>query len=266
MNHCEIGDCRDIMRRWIKEGLKVQMCVTSPPYWGGLRDYGMQGQFGLEREPHEHVARMVEVFRLVRDVLLDDGTLWLNIGNAFAASGKGGGGCEGDRPAWGSVIKRKGFRMPPPGFKMKDLVLIPAMIAEALRKDGWYLRQEIIWSKGAAIEPMRLDRPATSHEHLFLLSKAEHYFACDPAWGWTQTVWRIPTQSSGDPPQFPQGLVKPCILAGSRPGDIVLDPFMGSGTTGQVAQDLGRRWLGCELNPAYAMLQADRTRQQAMIL
>lgn len=261
MSRLLIGDCRESMRALIAEGVKVQMCVTSPPYWGGLRDYGSEGQLGLERDPFEYVATMVDVFDLVGALIRDDGTLWLNIGDVFAASGKGGGGNRGGRKSWETVRERKGFRMPPAGYKMKDLTLVPFALADGLRKAGWYLRQSIIWRKPAASEPMRLDRPACSHEYLFLLARSEHYFARNPGqkW-WGHSVWDIRTDSDGShPAQMPSELAERCILAGSRPGDIVFDPFFGSGTTGEVAQRMGREWIGCELNPEYGQLAERRT-------
>jgi site-specific DNA-methyltransferase (cytosine-N4-specific) len=247
-------------------GVRVQMCVTSPPYWGGLRDYGITGQLGLERDPADYVRAMVEVGRSVRSVLADGGTFWLNIGDAYAASGKGGGGNAGDRFAWESVRERKGFRMPPAGYKMKDLVLASFAVADALRTDGWYLRSTIIWRKPAAVEPTRLDRPALSHEYIFLLANAEIYTAYQPgaSW-WGHTVWEITQDRDGiHPAAFPRELAGRCIEVGSKPGDVVLDPFMGSGTTAQAAEHLGRQWIGCELNPEYLPMQAQRLAQRAM--
>jgi len=256
------------MRDLIAQGVKVQMCVTSPPYWGGLRDYGHPGQLGLERNPADYVAALVQVFRMLRDLLAEDGTLWLNIGDVFAASGKGGGGNAGDRTSWDTVRERKGFRMPPSGYKMKDLTLVAFSLADALRRDGWYMRQTIIWRKPSAVEPMRLDRPATSHEYLFLLAKAEHYYARAPegAKWWGHSVWDITSDSDGEhPAMMPTELAQRCILCGSEVGDIVLDPFFGSGTTGQVAQALGRNWIGCELQEDYEALQRRRTAQTGMV-
>lgn len=263
MNKVFFGDCRDTMRDLIAQGVKARMCVTSPPYWGGLRDYGRPGQLGLERNPAEYVETLVQVFGLVRDILTPDGTLWLNVGDVFAASGKGGGGKLADRSSWATVKERKGFRMPPPGYKMKDLTLVPFALADALRRDGWYLRQTIIWRKPAAVEPMRLDRPASSHEYLYLLARAEHYYARNPgAKWWGHSVWDIGSDSDGShPAAMPTELAQRCILCGSEPGDLILDPFMGSGTSGRAAETLGRRWIGCELNQDYEPLQKERTAQ-----
>jgi DNA modification methylase len=283
MNKVFFGDCRDNLRQMAAAGVTVQMCVTSPPYFG-LRDYGHEGQLGLEQTPGDYVAAMVEVFRAVRDVLADDGTLWLNIGDSYA--GSMGGSFKSDE-AWQAFIdraKEKDYlpgvrartpyqrtRMQVEGCKPKDLIGIPWMLAFALRSDGWYLRQEVIWDKPNAIpEPVK-DRPTRSHETLFLLSKRRAYYydheaIKEPSEHNTsgkrnrRSVWTIPKQNfkGAHFAVFPPALVEPCILAGSRPGDIVLDPFMGSGTTAAVAVQHGRQYIGCELNQEYAPLQAER--------
>lgn len=325
MNKIEFGDCRDIMRRWAAAGVRAQTCVTSPPYFG-LRDYGAAGQIGLEESPDDYVAAMVDVFRCVRDVLADDGTLWLNIGDSYAGSGRGGypggkGGLEGTTEGQDnsraareaqkvSASQRlncptnRGARNVDGDAKPKDLIGIPWMLAFALRADGWYLRQEIIWAKatsgstreGSAMPESVRDRCAKSHETIFLLAKSpRYYFDVDaikePAQNWgirdrsnmrggttdpklkhgglsdcthekgnRRSVWRCnPTRYAGAHfATYPPALITPCVLAGSRPGDIVLDPFMGSGTTAAVASQLGRQYLGCELNPEYQALQVER--------
>jgi site-specific DNA-methyltransferase (adenine-specific) len=200
-------------------------------------------------------------------VLADGGALWLNLGNTYAASGKGGGGNRGDRFAWQTVRERKGFRMPPSGFKRKDLVLVACLVAEALRKDGWFLRASLVWRKSSAPEPKRHDRPSVSHESLFLLSKSEQSFVHDvgEAW-WNHSVWDIRTDARAEhPAAYPEELVRRCILAGSTKGDTVLDPFCGSGTTGAVALKHGRCFIGIELNPEYVAMAerrvAEATRQ-----
>lgn len=311
MNNCEIGDCREIMRRWVAEGVRVQMCVTSPPYWG-LRDYGVPEQLGLESTPEEYVRNMVEVFRLVRELLAEDGTLWLNLGDSYAGSRTGEQGVTGQM-ADREVSKHRGniATKIAPGCKPKDLVGIPWRVAFALRADGWYLRQDIIWSKPNPMPESVRDRCTKSHEYLFLLSKrASYYYDADAiaepyaheyrvgplsigkeysaasgrndggehrtgaglgdATGTRnkRSVWTVTTQPYADAhfATFPPALIEPCILAGSRSGDVVLDPFMGSGTTGEVAQNLGRQWLGCELSAEYGKLQAKRTAQLGMVL
>jgi hypothetical protein len=168
----EFGDCRDIMRNWIELGVKVHTCVTSPPYFG-LRDYKCDGQIGLEKTPDEYIATLVDVFRHVRELLVDDGTLWVNIGDTYATNG------GGDQQA----------RRAPGGIKPKDLIGIPWMLAFALRADGWYLRQDIIWHKPNPMPESVRDRCTKAHEYVFLLSKGPRYFfdsdaIKEPSAGW----------------------------------------------------------------------------------
>jgi DNA modification methylase len=318
VNQIEFGDCREIMRRWYSDGVKVQTCVTSPPYFG-LRDYGHEGQIGLEQTPEEYVAVMVEVFRCVRDVLADDGTLWLNIGDSYAAA-RGGthqpaetlAGGKGGKMADGSIVNRDRHAGYNPtrnaaaiGLKHKDLIGIPWLLAFALRADGWYLRQDIIWHKPNPMPESVRDRCTKAHEYIFLLSKSDRYlFDSDaikepcvntrkpgrkirdtrethgtgsgnsginnlmnryhngdmPTHRNRRSVWEVSTvpYKGAHFATFPPALIEPCILAGSRTGDIVLDPFMGSGTTAMVAVQHGRRFLGCELNEGYDSLQQKR--------
>lgn len=311
MNIIEFGDCRGTMRRWSSDGVKAQMCVTSPPYFG-LRDYRHDGQIGLEKTPEEYITSMVEVFRCVRDMLFEDGTLWLNIGDSYAAQrggthqpaetlagGKGGKTLDGftvnrDRHA-GYNPTRNAHAI---GLKHKDLIGIPWMLAFALRADGWYLRQDIIWHKPNPMPESVRDRCTKAHEYVFLLTKSQNYYFDSEAMKEPgvipagtkgakgsverqaqkgvnarppeykiydgmrnrRSVWSIQTKpyKGAHFATFPPALIEPCILAGSRPGDIVLDPFMGSGTTAQVALQNGRRYMGCELNAEYGALQQER--------
>jgi len=302
MNIIEFGDCRTTMRRWVALGFRAQMCVTSPPYFG-LRDYGHPGQLGLEKSPDEYVKSMVEVFRCVRDVLADDGVLWLNLGDSYAANrsyqvpSTKGGPKHGDSQSVGGAASRV-----PDGLKPKDLIGIPWRVAFALQADGWYLRQDIIWHKPNPMPESVTDRCTKAHEYIFLLSKSERYFydadaVMEPVAASTierlsqptlsqqvgstrvpgktngnmkavgngetrnrRSVWSVATRpyKGAHFATFPPALIEPCILAGSRPGDIVLDPFMGSGTTAQVALQHGRQYMGCELNPEYEGLQRER--------
>ncbi len=312
MNITHFGDCRETMRMLIAQGLKAQMCVTSPPYFG-LRDYGHAGQIGLEQTPAEYVAAMVEVFSLVWELLDDDGVLWLNLGDSYNAAGRTGHGTrqgfkQGTSRA--SAEKADNCRPSVDSLKPKDLIGIPWRVAFALQEAGWYLRQDIIWHKPNPMPESVTDRCTKAHEYLFLLAKRERYYfdsaaiaepASQPigkpkltgqhkasAGGFTtngtgnsslgsnqgaetrnkRSVWTVPASpySGAHFATFPPALIEPCILAGSRPGDVVLDPFMGSGTTAQVAQALGRRWIGCELNPGYGELQKERTVQGSMVL
>lgn len=313
-NTIEFGDCRQIMRLWAENRVKVQTCITSPPYFG-LRDYGHEGQIGLEETPDAYISVMVEVFRCVRDILADDGTVWLNIGDSYASYRDGKaipdstrGDDIGTLVPKGSAKNRMSSTFRNSGIKHKDLIGIPWMLAFALRADGWYLRQDIIWHKPNPMPESVRDRCTKAHEYIFLLSKSERYFfdsdairqpAAEPTRGktWSErkamgfkgdtkhptkdaiesglhipsfapnpngvnrrSVWTIPTKpfKGAHFATFPPALIQPCILAGSREGDVVLDPFMGSGTTAQVAIENNRKYLGCELNQAYQEIQLQR--------
>ena len=303
MNKIEFGDCRETMRQWKKQGIKAQTCVTSPPYFG-LRDYGHDGQLGLEETPDEYIKAMVEVFRCVWDVLEDDGTLWLNIGDSYCNSnGFARASPEYQREGRNNMPAndRKLDKLHEAGLKTKDLIGIPWMLTFALRADGWYLRQDIIWHKPNPMPESVQDRCTKAHEYIFLLSKSQKYYydiesikepaiyAGDDRGARTdsrrgteansmsgvtgekrnkRSVWTVTTKpyEGAHFAVFPQDLIEPCIMAGAPVGGIVLDPFMGSGTTAQVAQNLGRQYIGCELNPAYMELQNIRTAQQSLIL
>jgi DNA modification methylase len=295
----EFGDCREIMRKWAESGIKAQTCVTSPPYYG-LRDYGHDGQIGLEETPEEYISAMVEVFRCVWDVLEDDGTLWLNIGDSYCGTGSKGDLIDPKNPN-GRNGQSKSKTQKLEGYKSKDLIGIPWMLAFALRADGWYLRQDIIWHKPNPMPEPVQDRCTKSHEYIFLFSKkSKYYYDIDamqePAiyagddrgargdsrrgteansmsgkTGETRnkrSVWSVTTKpySGAHFAVFPPDLIEPCIMAGAPVGGIVLDPFMGSGTTAQVAQNLGRKYLGCELNTEYEILQRERLKQQSLEL
>ena len=328
----EFGDCRETMRRWKEQNVKAQTCVTSPPYYG-LRDYGHDGQIGLEETPEAYISAMVDVFRCVWDVLEDDGTLWLNIGDSYAGSGKGQwkDGEHDPKKAKTNGMKMAIQKPLDIGCKPKDLIGIPWMLAFALRADGWYLRQDIIWHKPNPMPESVQDRCTKAHEYIFLLSKSQKYYfdneaiaeplaassvarlaqptlaqqagsdrvpgktngnmkAVGPRFGgnkygdddseesrtksgneWVQnetgrrnkrSVWTVTTKpyKGAHFATFPPDLITPCILAGAPAGGIVLDPFMGSGTTAAVAIANGRDYLGCELNSAYKDLQDIRIR------
>jgi len=298
-------------------------------------------EIGLEKTPDEFVAAMVEVFGLVRELLADDGVLWLNLGDSYASNPASGGrqsaamtGGEHKRTPSERLYQR------PVGLKPKDLIGIPWRVAFALQEAGWYLRQDIIWHKPNPMPESVTDRCTKAHEYLFLLTKSERYFwdaqamqeraehgppgnkthrhttlaeAGDPFFtgksglvayaerqrskrrqdstnasavpGATEhsglhregserepatrnrrSVWTVPTvpYSGAHFATFPPALIEPCILAGSRTGDVVLDPFGGSGTTAQVAQALGRKWILCELNDAYRPLIDVRVSQPSL--
>lgn len=309
----------------------VDCCVTSPPYYG-LRDYGVDGQIGLEQTPDEYIARLVEVFTEVRRALADDGTLWVNIGDSYAGSGKGGAKHPDNAKHYkqgtsrGMIGSEATTHVSWGAVKPKNLLGIPWRLAFALQSDGWYLRQDIIWSKPNPMPESVTDRCTKSHEYIFLLSKSPRYYfdavaiseravgfddspprGSEGAFGTSQQGRRkgnnltfrgggiytngksfansVPAEreSHGNTPNptglrnkrsvwtvatvgykeahfatFPPELIRPCIRAGCRPGGTVLDPFFGSGTTGEVALQEGRQVIGIELNPDYVALAHDR--------
>ena len=324
------GDCLDILPTL--EDKSVQCCVTSPPYYG-LRDYGCDGQIGLESTPELYVEKLVAAFGEVRRVLADDGTLWLNLGDSYSSGGRGEneehnkflGNGQGKAQSLGAKHT--------PGYKPKNLLGIPWRVAFALQADGWYLRQDIIWAKPNPMPESVTDRCTKSHEYIFLLTKSARYYydneaisepTCtfenrpagvvrdreygydskqramgrhkvgekqvfggrkareneitegDPRfrnaseqWGRTLTlgetrnkrsVWNVTTQPYKEAhfATFPEEIPRTCILAGSKKGDTVLDPFSGAGTTGVVAEKLNRKYIGIELNPQYTKLSEDR--------
>ncbi len=351
LNECHFGDCIETMRGW-PDGI-AQTCVTSPPYFG-LRDYGHAGQIGLEETPAQFVAKLVEVFREVRRVLKDDGTLWLNLGDSYAAN-RGyqvpSTLMNGDTTNQAQAGSGRGMLASDFGLKPKDLIGIPWRVALALQADGWWLRQDIVWHKPNPMPESVTDRCTKSHEYIFLLSKSERYYfdaeaiaeplgqsslerlaqnvenqdGSDRVPGKTngnmkavgrraagnkthkgttayeegeerfrtkaglvnfaererakveagdlvgtrnkRSVWTVATTpyKGAHFATFPTALIEPCILAGAPAGGVVLDPFFGSGTTGQVAQNLGRQFIGCELNPAYKALQDERLQQPGLI-
>lgn len=305
MNKIEFGDCREIMKRWKDQNVKVQTCITSPPYFG-LRDYGVDGQIGLEQTVGEYVANMVDVFRHVWHILEDDGTVWLNLGDSYYNYRPGKGqalnkqtvsNTNQDLP---TTCARRGNKQE--GLKEKDLIGIPWRVAFALQEFGWYLRQDIIWHKPNPMPESVRDRCTKSHEYIFLLSKSPQYYFNNEAIkepsihagrilnydeskykdkngnvkkGYEthvtgkreikdtknkRSVWVVTVKpyKGAHFATFPKELIEPCVLAGSRKNDIVFDPFMGSGTTAQVAFQHGRQYLGCELNKEYEKLQNER--------
>lgn len=300
------GDSLSVLKKIPDES--IQTCVTSPPYFG-LRDYGVDGQLGLEDTVTEYVDNLVNVFREVKRVLKDDGTLWLNLGDSYAGSGKG---------AWKQKDKQRHSYVPDPDspqikktkeFKPKDLMGIPWRVAFALQEDGWYLRSDIIWNKPNAMPESVTDRPTKAHEYIFLLSKSPNYYYDheaikepavhgdpNPPRGSNGTdspnlgrredkkrgffkgkygelafrairdfrnkrsVWTVTTKPYKEAhfATYPPDLIEPCILAGSRINDTILDPFFGSGTTGLVALRNNRSFIGIELNPDYIEIAKKR--------
>ena len=254
----------------------IQTIVTSPPYWG-LRDYkGEEEQLGQEETPEEYVTKMVAFFRLCKPKLKDDGTVWVNIGDTYF--GAKGGHWDSNNSIT-SNLTGKNYRMsrkaPPKHkrLKTKDLTGVPWMFAFSMQKDGWYLRQDIIWHKPNPMPEAVTDRCAKSYEHIFLFSKKPRYYFTPSTikdktvdgseWKFKKDVWIINTASCTDAhfAVFPDEIPEICIKAGTKAGDVVLDPFMGSGTTAKIAQKLGRKWIGFELNEQYAELIQRNTAQ-----
>jgi DNA modification methylase len=289
------GDCIEVMSGM--DAKSVNTCVTSPPYFG-LRDYGCDGQIGLESTVDEYVAKMVEVFSEVRRVLRDDGTLWLNLGDSYASNpASGGPGKQWEGSNQRTPMDRTYTR--PTGLKPKDLIGIPWRVAFALQADGWWLRQDIIWHKPNPMPESVTDRCTKAHEYLFLLSKsARYYYDADAiaeaskyphddrksrsAEGHKRlvggrvsgiqegsatyptrnkrSVWTVTTKTykGAHFATFPPDLIEPCILAGCPDGGTVLDPFLGSGTTIMVAEKNGRIGVGIELNEEYIKIAENR--------
>ena len=293
-----IGNVLDVLPTI--EADRFQCCVTSPPYWG-LRDYDHPDQLGLESTPDDYVARMVAVFREVRRVLKPDGTLWLNLGDSYVAAPQRSATTDPKNPGRDRTGSRPNRRAVD-GLKPKDLVGIPWRVALALQADGWWLRQDIIWHKPNPMPESVTDRPTKAHEYVFLMSKSATYYydaeaIAEPVTRGTagstftggktaasglgrvsdlprdesdtrnaRSVWTIASQpfAGAHFATMPPKLAERCILAGSRIGDEVLDPFLGSGTVGMVAEALGRRWHGVELNPKYEEIIRQRTAQQGL--
>jgi site-specific DNA-methyltransferase (adenine-specific)/site-specific DNA-methyltransferase (cytosine-N4-specific) len=265
-NQCEIiiGDVRKVLEGFPDNLFRT--CVTSPPYWG-LRDYGNGNQIGAENDVRDYIKGLVALFREVRRTLTEDGTLWLNLGDSYTSGGR----------TWRAPDeKNKGramsYRAPTPeGLKPKDLIGVPWRVAFALQEDGWYLRSDIIWNKPNCQPESVKDRPTRSHEYIFLFSKNEKYFydieaIKEPAQDKKQqrknrrTVWNINTEpyAGAHFAVYPRQLVRLCVMAGSEHGDRVLDPFLGSGTTGVVCNELDRACTGIEISEKYAALAKER--------
>ena len=263
INTCLFGDCRDSLDKIKQAGITVQACITSPPYYG-LRDYNVDGQIGLEETPEEYIQGLVEVFRKVRDILDDTGTLWVNIGDSYynyrpgkSYSKQSIASNNQDLPENSPKRNRKLV-----GYKEKDLMGIPWMLAFALRNDGWYLRQDIIWSKPNPMPESVKDRCTKSHEYIFMFSKNQDYYfeTLYEDSRRKRSVWEVQVKPyrGAHFATYPTELIQPCIVSSTRPNDIVLDPFLGSGTTALLSERLNRNWIGCELNEDYRVLQDER--------
>ena len=291
------------------KGLKIQCCVTSPPYFG-LRDYGNESQIGLEQTVEEYIDNLVKVFAKVRKIMADDGVLWVNIADSYAGSGKGRNADGTSAAAKDSkqasnqgtvqgLIQKAGLQN---GCKPKDLIGVPWLLAFALRADGWYLRQDIIWNKPNAMPESVTDRCTKSHEYIFMLTKSKKYYFNNEAIkepakyagdkrgertdsrrnikGYNsvsgntgefrnkRSVWNVTTKplKHAHFAAFPIDLIEPCILSTSKENDIIFDPFMGSGTTAIAAELHGRKWAGCELNEDYVKIMQQRLNKEFEVL
>ena len=265
---CQIicGDAREELQTI--PDCTIQACVTSPPYWG-MRDYGVADQIGAEDTIDEYIGHLRSIFSQVRRVLRPDGVLWLNLGDTYSSGDRGWRAPDPKNSA-----RAMSYRpLTPEGLKPKDLLGVPWRVAFALQSDGWYLRSDIIWHKPNAQPESVKDRPTRAHEYMFLLSKSERYYydweaVKEPANGSHKTrnrrsVWSIHTDSKHPPhlAVFPPELVRICVLSSSKPGDYVLDPFMGSGTVAAVCMDTGRNFLGIEIKEEYAVIARTRVNE-----
>lgn len=248
------------------EANSVQCCVTSPPYWG-LRDYEHPAQIGSELSPKDYVENLVTVFREVRRVLRQDGTVWLNVGDGYARNG--GTGNHGPNAVVGNtkkLIQKRNCKVPDCwGLKDRDLIGLPWRVAFALQEDGWILRSKITWVKKNPMPESVKNRPTNSTEEVFMFARSPVYFY-DPngvreeSGANLRNHWVLSPDSSrsGHPATFPRELARRCVLLGSREGDTILDPFSGSGTTGIAANELNRKAVLIEINPIYAETSKER--------
>lgn len=237
----------------------VQCVITSPPYWG-LRDYGIEGQIGLEAQLQQYINNLLSVFKEVKRVLAPDGVLWINIGDGYTSGNRGYRAPDKKNPARAMSIRPD----TPNGLKPKDLLGVPWRLAFALQSDGWYLRSDIIWNKPNAMPESVKDRPSRSHEYIFMLTKNEKYYYDSVSIRENnrnkRTVWTVNTVPFAEAhfATFPPKLIEPCIISSSRPNDFILDPFFGSGTVGEVAYINERQFIGIELNPEYVEIAKNR--------
>lgn len=344
-----LGNSLSILKELPDES--VQCCITSPPYWN-LRDYGVEGQIGIELKMEEYIDKMVIVFKEIKRILRNDGTLWLNIGDSYAVSGLAGKNPDyiKKHKQFGKKMYQKALGMPrykpPSGLKPKDLCGIPWRLAFALQSDGWYLRSDIIWHKPNPMPESVEDRPTKSHEYIFLMSKSPKYYydaysiaedykektlttfnkeskgrvdgsgliksenwhndlpikkpkewkiptdgrrknkynqsglnnhsgyynsngeLIDSGKANKRDVWTVPTKPYKEAhfATFPENLIKPCILAGTSMGDVIIDPFIGAGTTAYVAKEFNRKSIGIDINEQYIKLTINRLIQEVLDL
>lgn len=266
-----LGDSRDAINK-IPDNT-FQTVITSPPYWG-LRDYGHEDQIGAEPFVDDYIKDLVAIFRDVRRVLKPDGTFWLNIANCYTSGGRKWR--QSDKKNRGRAMSYRPDT--PPGLKKKDLIGVAWMLAMALQHDGWYLRSDIVWHKPNCQPESVRDRVTNSHEYLFMLTKSEKYFFNQEAIkepsvnGHSRknkrSVWMINTEPFPEAHYavFPKELVRPCILAGSKAGDIVFDPFFGTGTVGSIALETARLCVGLEIKQDFLKIAKRRPKQTQPLL
>jgi site-specific DNA-methyltransferase (cytosine-N4-specific) len=252
------GDARRLLRS-IPDAT-FQTTITSPPYWS-LRDYGIEGQIGIEDSIDQYLAGLVALFDEVRRVTREDGTLWLNVGDSYTSGGRTWRAPDRKNPVRAMDVRPT----TPDGLKPKDLVGVPWRLAFALQESGWYLRSDLIWHKPNCQPESVKDRPTRAHEYLFLFSRSERYVydaqaVRGPNDRNLRTVWEVNTKPYREAhfATFPLQLVEPCARLSTSPGDLILDPFIGSGTTGVAAIEAGRRFVGIELNPEYVEIAERR--------
>lgn len=257
-----VGDAETTLTR-VPTGA-VQSVITSPPYWS-LRDYEAEGQIGMAEPLPIFIKSLVGVFDQVHRVLADNGTVWVNLGDSYTSGNRGWRAPDRKNPARAMAVRPP----TPEGLKEKDLIGVPWRFALAMQDAGWYLRSDIIWYKPNCQPESVRDRPTRSHEHIFVFSKSPRYlYDVDAVRGPNgrrlRDVWDINT--TGYPgahfATYPPELVRRCMTIGTHPGHYVLDPFFGSGTTGQVARSHGRPFIGCEVNPNYVPLALDRVQSE----
>jgi site-specific DNA-methyltransferase (adenine-specific) len=258
-----LGNALDVLKRIPSESF--QSVITSPPYWG-VRNYGIDGQIGLETTIDQYLNKLLLVFAEVKRVLKNDGTLWLNIGDIYTSGNRG---YRASDKRYSARFLPEGRPDNPMGLKNKDLIGLPWRLAFVLQNDGWFLRSDIIWHKPNAMPESVKDRPIKSHEYIFLFSKNEKYYydytnVMEPAKTkevrGLRSVWSLNTVPfpGSHSATFPVALVEPCVRASSKSGDFILDPFFGTGTVGLACQELGRKFVGIELNSNFTQIALER--------
>ena len=251
------GDCRKLLQ--LIPDQSIQSVITSPPYWG-LRSYGVRGEIGAERKLETYLSHLSSVFEELMRVVTCDGTLWVIVGDAYTSGNRRYRDADARHPVRGMSDRPR----TPAGLKPKDLIGLPWRIALMIQSLGWHLRTEIIWHKPNALPESVMDRPHRNHEYIFLFSKSKKYFFDNSkltaglygSLKMERSVWKVAVGRSrgGHGATFPIDLIRPCVATSSRPGDIILDPFVGSGTVGVAALQANRSFVGVDLNRSYTQM------------